>query len=62
MTSISDFIGRIKAQQAKIGDSLVQGFVTNFETYQRLVGQHQGLEEALNIINQLLEEDKKDVE
>lgn len=62
MTSISDFIGRIKAQQAKISDSLVQGFVTNFETYQRLVGQHQGLEEALNIINQLLEEDKKDVE
>jgi hypothetical protein len=62
MRTVSDLIGRIKAQQAKIGDSLTQGFAVNFESYQRLVGQHQGLEEALNIINQLLEEEKKDVE
>jgi hypothetical protein len=62
MRTVSDLIGRIKAQQAKISDSLTQGFVVNFETYQRLVGQHQGLEEALTIINQLLEEEKKDVE
>ena len=58
MSQLSDFIGRVKAKQAAISDSLTQGFVTNFETYQRLVGQHQGLDEALLILNQLLEEEK----
>jgi hypothetical protein len=58
MSLLADFIGRIKAEQFKIADSLTQGFVVNFETYQRLVGRHQGLNEALNIINQLLEEER----
>lgn len=58
MSLLADFIGRVKTEQSKIADSLTQGFVVNFETYQRLVGRHQGLEEALNIINQLLEEER----
>jgi len=41
---------------------MVDGNVVNFETYQRLVGQHQGLEESLNILNNLLEEQNRDVE
>jgi len=32
-----------------------------WESYQRLVGQHLGLDEALIIINNLLEEEKRDV-
>ena len=58
MALLADFIGQIKQRQDQIAESLVQGNAVNFETYQRLVGQHQGLEEALLIINQLLEEEK----
>jgi hypothetical protein len=58
MAALSDFIGRIKQRQERIAESLVQGNAVTFEAYQRLVGQHQGLEEALLIINQLLEEEK----
>jgi hypothetical protein len=57
MRYISDIIDAVKARQAEIGNSLVSGHIVNFETYQRLVGQHQGLEEALQIINNLLKED-----
>ena len=58
MALLADFIGRIKQRQERIAESLVEGNAVTFEAYQRLVGQHQGLEEALLIINQLLEEEK----
>jgi hypothetical protein len=58
MAALADFIGRIKQRQERIAESLVQGNAVTFEAYQRLVGQHQGLEEALLIVNQLLEEEK----
>jgi hypothetical protein len=58
MALLADFIGRIKQRQERIAESLVQGNAVTFEAYQRLVGQHQGLEEALLIVNQLLEEEK----
>ena len=53
-------IGAIKARQMEISNSLVSGHAINFESYQRLVGQHQGLEEALVILNNLLKEDEYD--
>lgn len=53
---VSDFIGAVKSRQATIAESLVSGNAINFESYQRLVGQHQGLEEALVILNDLLNE------
>jgi hypothetical protein len=53
----SDFISAIKVRQADIALSLTAGHVVNFETYQRLVGQYAGLEEALQILNDLLKED-----
>jgi hypothetical protein len=56
MRTISDFIGAIKAEQLKISNSLVDGFVVNFDTYQRLVGQHQGLVKALDILDNLMKE------
>jgi hypothetical protein len=55
-STLADFIGRIKIRQAKISESLTNGVPGNFEVYQRLVGQHQGLDEALNVLNQLLEQ------
>jgi hypothetical protein len=57
MRYVDDFISAVKARQAEIGNSLIAGHIVNFETYQRLVGQHQGLVEALNILNNLLKED-----
>jgi hypothetical protein len=57
MRYVDDFISAVKARQAEIGNSLIAGHIVNFETYQRLVGQHQGLVEALNILNNLLKEE-----
>jgi hypothetical protein len=56
MRYVEDFIGAIEARKKTISLSLVNGNAVNFETYQRLVGQHQGLEEALGILNDLLKE------
>ena len=56
MRYVSDLIGAIESRQSTIAKSLVDGNAINFETYQRLVGQHQGLAEALVILNDLLKE------
>ena len=52
----SDFIGAVKARQHEIAASLAAGNCVNFETYQRLVGEYQGLEYALAVLNNLLRE------
>jgi hypothetical protein len=52
----SDFIGAVKVRQAEIASSLTSGHAVNFETYQRLVGQYAGLQEALHILEELLKE------
>jgi hypothetical protein len=62
MKTLSDFIGRIKSEQSKITVVLQAGTPVNYESYQRLVGHFQGLEEALSILDALLEEEKRDVE
>lgn len=62
MGTISDLIDGVKRRQQEIADSLVNGNCVNFETYQRLVGQHQGLQEALQILDNIMKEEDKDVE
>lgn len=57
MRYVSDFIGAIEVRKSAIAQSLVNGNAVTFEAYQRLVGQHQGLEEALVILNDLLNEE-----
>jgi hypothetical protein len=57
MRTISDLIGGIKARQAEIASSLVAGNATNWESYIRLVGHNAGLQEALEILNNLMKED-----
>ena len=58
MRYISDIISAVKVEQARIAESLTAGNVVNFETYQRLVGQYQGLVKSLEIIENLLKEDE----
>ena len=60
MRSIGDLIGAIKASQASISQSLSHGNAVTWEAYQRLVGQYQGLQETLDIINNFLKEEEKD--
>jgi hypothetical protein len=47
----------IKIRQAELKVSLAQG-VFNWEAYQRLVGEHQGLETALEFINLILSDEE----
>jgi hypothetical protein len=58
---VSGLIQLIKQRQQEISDGMVNGNCVNFDSYQRLVGQHIGLQETLQFINQLLEEDNQDV-
>ncbi len=57
MSTASDLIGAIKTRQAEIAMSLAAGMAPTWESYQRLVGHNQGLQEALDILNNLLKED-----
>ena len=57
MRTLSDLIGGIKSKQAEIAASLVAGNATNWESYIRLVGHNAGLQEALDILNNLMKED-----
>ena len=56
MSLNNDFISAVKVRQAEIASSLTGGHAVNFETYQRLVGQYAGLQEALHILEELLKE------
>lgn len=60
MRTISDLIGGIKARQAEIAASLATGHASNWESYQRMVGQHAGLQEALDILDLLMKEENDD--
>jgi hypothetical protein len=57
---ISELIGRVKAEQQKIAESLTAGHAVNIESYQRLVGNHQGLQATLSILNDIMSEDDED--
>jgi hypothetical protein len=60
MRYVGDYIGAVQAEMQKISESLVSGNATTFDAYQRLVGQHQGLVKALEILNDLLREEDDD--
>ncbi len=57
MATISDLIGGIKARQSEIAVSLAAGNAVTWESYQRMVGHHAGLKEALDILENLMKED-----
>jgi len=60
MRYVSDLISVVKTRQAEISESVIAGNCANYEAYQRLVGTHAGLEEALEILNNLLKEEDID--
>tara|TARA_R110000868_G_scaffold319711_2_gene580668 strand:+ start:767 stop:946 length:180 start_codon:yes stop_codon:yes gene_type:complete len=57
VNTISDLIGGIKFRQLEIAASLAAGNAANWEAYHRMVGMHQGLGEALQILDNLMKED-----
>ena len=60
MNILSDFIGALKEAQHGIKESLVLGQANTFDAYQKMVGQHLGLQQALDILDDLLNEKDSD--
>lgn len=55
---ISALIHVIKLRQAELAHSLALGNASNWESYQRMVGEHQGLKYTLDALDNLLKEDE----
>ena len=58
MNTLGDLIGAINVRKSEIAASLAAGNATTWEAYQRMVGNYQGLQDSLDILNNLMEEDK----
>ena len=54
---VTELISQIKAEQTRIAESLTAGHAINIESYQRLVGNHQGLQATLNMLDTIMTED-----
>ena len=57
---IEQLIHRIKLRQAELQISLAAGNAMTWEAYHRMVGEHQGLQQAMDMIDSMLEEEKND--
>ena len=55
---IEQVIHRIKIKQAEISLALAVGAPITWEAYQRLVGEHRGLQDVLDMVDQILEEER----
>jgi hypothetical protein len=55
---IEQLIHRIRIRQTEIQLSLAEGTPMNWESYQRMVGIHQGFSSVMDIIDNMLEEEK----
>ena len=55
---IEQLIHRIKVRQAELQMSLAAGMPMIWEAYQRMVGEHQGLQGAMDMIEAMLQEEK----
>lgn len=60
MRYVGDFIHAVEARKAEIRLSIAEGNAANWESYQRMVGTYAGLQEALQILNNLLKEEDED--
>lgn len=60
MRYVADYIHAIETRKAEIRLSIAAGNAANWESYQRMVGIYAGLEEALQIMNNLLKEEDED--
>lgn len=57
---IEQLIHVVKLRQAEIGLALAQGSATTWESYQRIVGEWQGMQYILDSIDKILEEERND--
>ena len=55
---IDQLIHRIKIRQAELQVATANGVPASWDGYQRMVGENQGLQRVLDIINAMLEEEK----
>lgn len=55
---INPLISQLKQRQLEIQQSLAAGSPINWESYQRMVGEHTGLQYAMDVINGLLDEER----
>jgi hypothetical protein len=55
---INPLIHVIKLRQAEISKSLASGNAASWDSYQRMVGEHQGLQHVLDEIDRLLEDEE----
>lgn len=55
---IEQLIHRIKIRQNELQVSLAGGNAMTWEAYQRMVGEHQGLQTTLDMIDSMLDEEK----
>jgi hypothetical protein len=55
---INNLINVIRLRQLEIGASLASGNASTWETYQRMVGENQGMQYVLDYINRMLEEER----
>jgi len=56
---IEQLIHVIKLRQAELAASLAFGNATTWEAYQRMVGEYQGLQYALNSFDRMAEEEER---
>ena len=55
---IEALLHRIRIKQSEISFALATGTVMTWEAYQRLVGEYQGLQDVIDMVNSLLEEER----
>ena len=55
---IEALLHRIKIKQAEISLALATGSPMTWEAYQRLVGEYQGLQDVLDMVDGMLEEER----
>lgn len=55
---IASVIHVIKLRQAEVAQSLASGNAFNWESYQRMVGEVQGMQFVLDSINKMLDEER----
>jgi hypothetical protein len=55
---IDQVIHRIKVRQSELQVSLAVGMPVTWEAYQRMVGEHQGMQAVLDIIDSMLDEER----
>ena len=56
---INQLIHRIRVRQAEIQVSLANGTPVTWEAYQRMVGEHQGLQAVMDMIDSMLREEEE---